>query len=478
MKDSLVNAAPTAEQPRSTPGWTVAVVACAAQFMVVLDTTIVNVALPSMRADLHLTSAGQQWVINAYLLSFAGFLMLGGRAGDLFGRRRMFTAGLVVFTLAGLLGGLATSGPLLIAARTFQGLGAAFLAPAPLALINSHYADPRTRNRAIAAWSATATAAGSCGILFGGLLTDGPGWRWVMFVNVPTGAALVAVALRALPGDDGAGRGRALDVPGAVLVTATLSCASYGLSELEGRSWASPLTGGMLALAAVLLVAFVLVEARGEQPLMPLRIFRSRSLVLGNAAALAVGAVTTSVMYFITLYLQHVLGYTPMRAGLAMLPLTVAIAVSSLLVRRVVQAVGARLPLVVGWLLTAGGLLWQSRFGVDGGFVVDVLGPGILIGLGLGTTVLPMTIAATSGVPARDAGLASAVMNSARQMGGGLGLAALNALAGAAAVTAAATVRGYAAALTGAAGLALCAAVLALLMPSPQPKPKPEPEPG
>nr|AEM44295.1 transmembrane transport protein [uncultured bacterium] len=468
-----MNAVPTADQMKPTPGWTVAVVACAAQFMVVLDTTIVNVALPSMRADLDLTSAGQQWVINAYLLTFAGFLMLGGRAADLFGRRRVFTAGLVLFTLAGLLGGLATSGPLLIGARTLQGLGAAFLAPAPLALINSYYQDVRIRTRAIAAWGATATAAGSCGILLGGVLTDGPGWRWVMFVNVPIGVALVAVALRSMPVSPGEGRGRPLDVPGAVLVTAALACASYALSGMEAHSWATPRTGGVLALACVLLVAFVMVEARGEQPLMPLRIFRNRSLVLGNLAALAIGAVTTSVMFFITLYLQHVLGYTPMEAGLAMLPLTVAIAVASLLARRLVQAMGPRLPLVLGWLLTAGGLLWQSRFTAEGTFVTDVLGPGILLGLGLGTTVLPMTIAATSGVPAQDAGLASAMMNTARQMGGGLGLAALNALAGAvmgaAAVTTAVTTRGYAAALVGAAGLSLAAGALALFMPKPRP---------
>ncbi|MFR9798075.1 MFS transporter [Streptomyces sp. MS06] len=461
-----MNAVPSADRSGPTPGWTVAVVACAAQFMVVLDTTIVNVALPSMREDLGLGAGGQQWVVNAYLLTFAGFLMLGGRAADLFGRRRMFTAGLVLFTAASLLGGLATGGAMLIAARTLQGLGAAFLAPAPLALINATYEDLQARTKAIAAWGATATAAGSCGILLGGVLTDALGWRWVLFVNVPIGAVLVAVALRALPAFPGQARGRGLDVTGAVLVTAALACASYGLSELETHPFATPLTGGILAVAVVLLVAFVIVEARTAQPLMPLRIFRNRALVLGNVAALVIGAVTTSVMFFVTLYLQRVLGYTPLRAGLAMLPLTLAIAVASLLVRRLVQAVGPRAPLTLGWLLTTGGLLWQSRFSPDGSFTVDVLGPGVLLGLGLGAVVLPMTAAATSGVAAQDTGLASALMNTARQMGGGFGLAVLSTVAGTAAGAAALT-HGYAEALLVATVLALVAGALALLMPRP-----------
>ncbi|MFE0351662.1 MFS transporter [Streptomyces griseoluteus] len=461
-----MNAVPSADRSGPTPGRTVAVVACAAQFMVVLDTTIVNVALPSMREDLGLGAGGQQWVVNAYLLTFAGFLMLGGRAADLFGRRRMFTAGLVLFTAASLLGGLATGGGLLIAARTLQGLGAAFLAPAPLALINATYEDVRARTKAIAAWGATATAAGSCGILLGGVLTDALGWRWVLFVNVPIGAVLVVVALRALPAYPGQARGRALDATGAVLVTSALACASYGLSELETHPFAAPLTGGILAVAVVLLVAFVLVEARTAQPLMPLRIFRSRALVLGNVAALVIGAVTTSVMFFVTLYLQRVLGYTPLQAGLAMLPLTLAIAAASLLVRRLVQAMGPRAPLALGWLLTAGGLLWQSRFSPDGSFTVDVLGPGVLLGLGLGAVVLPMTAAATSGVATQDAGLASALMNTARQMGGGLGLAVLSAVAGTA-TGATALTHGYADALLLATVLALVAGALALLMPRP-----------
>ncbi|PWI42529.1 MFS transporter [Streptomyces sp. ICBB 8177] len=467
--------------PAATPGRTIAVVACAAQFMVVLDATIVNVALPSLRTDLGLGPAAQQWVINAYLLTFAGFLMLGGRTADLLGRRRVLIAGLGLFTLASLAGGLAPDGGTLIAARAAQGLGAAFLAPAPLALINAGYPDLRTRTKAMAAWSATATAAGSCGILLGGVLTDELGWRWVLFVNVPVGAVLAVVALR-LPAFRGTG-GRSLDAPGAVLVTAALAVASYGLSELEGHSLLRPATGGAIAVSVVLLAAFVAVEARGSRPLVPLRLLRDRPLVLGNAAALVIGAVTTSVMYFVTLYVQRVLGYSPLRAGLAMLPLTLAIALASLLVRRAVQAAGPRVPLVVGWLLTAGGLAWQSRFTAHGSFAVDVLGPGVLLGLGLGTVVLPMTLAATAGAPAQDAGLASALMNTARQMGGGLGLAALNAVAGAAigsaaaSATATATVHGYAVALLVGAALALAAAGLALLIPAPAPAARAEPAP-
>ncbi|MFD8492861.1 DHA2 family efflux MFS transporter permease subunit [Amycolatopsis sp. NPDC059657] len=448
------------------PGRTVAVVACAAQFMVVLDTTIVNVALPSMRADLDLGPAGQQWVINAYLLMLAGLLLLGGRAADLFGRRRVFVIGLALFTAASLAGGLATGGPMLIAARAVQGIGAALLAPAPLALINSYYADIRAKGKAIAAWGATATAAGSCGILLGGILTDGLGWRWVMFVNVPIGVVLIVVALRSLPAFPGKGRG--LDVPGAILVTAGLAAVSYGLSAMEDHAWNSPLTGGAVAAGVVLLAAFTWVESRSERPLMPLRIFRSPSLVLGNISAIAVGAVTTSVMFFVTLYLQRVLGYSPLRAGLAMLPLTVAIAVASLLVRRLVTAMGPRVPLAVGWLLTAAGLFWQSGFSPDGTFAADILGPGILIGLGLGMTVLPMTMAATSGVPAQDAGLASALMNTARQMGGGVGLAVLGAVAASVAGT---VTESYSAALLGAGALSVVAAGLAFRMPGPAPEP-------
>ncbi len=466
------------------PGWTTAVVACAAQFMIVLDTTIVNVGLPSMREDLGLSAAGQQWVINAYLLTFAGFLMLGGRSADLFGRRRMFTVGLALFTGASLLGGLATSGSLLIAARAAQGLGAALLAPAPLALINSTYQEVSARTRAIAAWGATATAAGSAGILLGGVLTGTLGWRWVLFVNVPIGIVLGVVALRALPAFPGTGRGGGLDLPGAVLVTGALACAEYALAGLEDHPWGSPLTGGVLAAAVLLLAGFVLVEARSRRPLMPLGIFRSRALVLGNAAALAVGAVTTSVMFFVTLYLQRVLGYSPLRAGLAMLPLTVAIAVASLLVRRLVERTGPRTPLAVGWLLTAAGLLWQSRFSAQGSFLVDVLGPGVVLGLGLGMTVLPMTVAATSGVAAENAGVASALMNTARQMGGGLGLAVLNVVAGAtgASVAAAVATAHYSSALLGAALLVTVAGLLTGFMPgpgrAPRTAPKAQPRPA
>ncbi|GAA3438528.1 DHA2 family efflux MFS transporter permease subunit [Kutzneria kofuensis] len=446
-----------------TPGPAVAVVACLAQFMVVLDALIVQVALPSMRDGLGMSAGQQQWVINAYLLLFGGLLLLGGRAADLFGRKRVFLAGLGVFTLFSLLGGLALSGPMLIAARALQGVGAAMLAPAPIALITAVYTEPAARTKAMSIWSAATTLAGSIAVLLGGALTDSLGWRWVLLVNVPIGIALFAVSLRALPALEppASSRPRTLDVPGALTATIGLGALVLGVGNAENTPWSSPQVCLPLIIAVVLLTVFVLLESRVAQPLVRLAVFRVRSLSVGNVIMMVAGALTTCSVYFISLYLQGVQHYSALSSGLAILPMTIAIALASLFARKLVGLVGPKTTLIAGALVAAAGLLWQARFSADSPYLTEILGPTVLIGLGLGTAVLPITMAAMTGVPPTDAGLASALMNTSRQVGGSIGVAALSTVAAAMADATA----GYGAALLTAGVLAVAIAVLAVGLP-------------
>jgi EmrB/QacA subfamily drug resistance transporter len=415
---------------RAIPTWAVLAICCAAQFMVVLDVAIVNVALPQMRADLGLSVAGEQWVVNAYTLTFAGFLMLGGRAADLFGRRRIFIIGLTVFTVCSLMGGLAQSGAWLIAARAAQGIGGAILAPATLSILVTTFTDPNERRRALGAWGATAASGAAAGVLVGGILTSLLNWRWVLFVNVPIGIVLLAGAWVALPRVEERGPRKTLDLTGAITVTGGLAVLVYGIVSTDVHAWGSIQTMVTLAVGAVMLAVFFVTETRfAKDPLIPLSIFKRRSLSVANAIAVTVGAGIFGTYFFLSLFLQNVDGYSPLRAGLAFLPVGLCTLIGALVASRIVHLFGARNQLMLGLGVAAAGLLWLSQVGAGDAFLVHVLGPEILIGIGFGLSFIPMTLSATAGVPVHDAGLASGLINTTRQIGGALGLAVMATLA-------------------------------------------------
>ena len=455
----------TAPRTRRIPSWAVLAICCAAQFMVVLDVTIVNVALPKMRISLHMSEAGLQWVVNAYTLTFAGFLLLGGRAADLFGRRRIFMLGLIIFTVCSLLGGFAQSGGLLIAARAAQGVGGAILAPATLSLITTTFTEPQERRRALGAWSATAASGAAVGVLTGGVLTDLLNWRWVLFVNVPIGAALLAAAGVALANTKGAGRS-ALDLPGAITVTGGLALLVYAIVGTDTRSWGSPTTLLCLLGAAILLGAFVFIEAKlASHPLVPLSVFRLRSLSVANGIAVTVGSGLFGMYFFLSLYLQQVNHYSPLKAGFAFSPAGLSTLVGAIIGTRIVNRLGARRQLIIGPAISAAGLLWLSRLDPGSGYLAHIGPPLVLFGIGIGLSFVPMTVAATSDVPVHLAGLASGLINTTRQVGGALGLAILATIAAGASTATAGYDRAFLLA-----GLALLiGAGLAFLLPA---KPK------
>ena len=352
---------------RQIPTWAVLAICCAAQFMVVLDVAIVNVALPQMRESLGLSVVGEQWVVNAYTLTFAGFLMLGGRAADLFGRRRVFIIGLTVFTVCSLIGGLAQSGAWLITARAAQGIGGAILAPATLSILVTTFTDPGERRRALGAWSATAASGAAVGVLAGGVLTSLLDWRWVLFVNVPIGIVLLAGAWVALPRSEQMGPRKALDLTGAVTVTAGLAVLVYGIVSTDVHPWGSARTLVTLAIGLALLAAFFVTETRfAKDPLIPLSIFKRRSLSVANGIAVTIGAAIFGTYFFLSLFLQNVDGYSPLRAGLAFLPVGLSTLAGALIGSRLVQVLGARNQLMVGPGLAAAGLLWLSHGGGRG----------------------------------------------------------------------------------------------------------------
>jgi EmrB/QacA subfamily drug resistance transporter len=411
---------------RSVPTWAVLAICCVAQFMVVLDVAIVNVALPPMRASLGLSMAGEQWVVNAYALTFAGFLMLGGRAGDLFGRRRIFVIGLTLFTLSSLIGGLAPSGTWLIAARAVQGIGGAVLAPATLSILVTTFTDTGDRRRALGAWSATAASGAAVGVLAGGVLTSLLDWRWVLFVNVPIGAALLAGAWVALPRSEQRGPRKTLDLTGAVTVTTGLAVLVYGIVSTGAHPWGSTRTIVTLAVGLVVLAVFVVTEARfAKDPLIPLSTFKRRSLSVANGIAVLLGAAVFGTYFFLSLFLQNVDSYSPLRTGLAFLPVGLCTLTGAMIASRLVRVLGARNQLMLGLGLAAVGLLWLSRVGAGDGYLVHVFGPMIGIGIGVGLSFVPMTLCATAGVPDHEAGLTAGLINTTRQVGGALGLAVM-----------------------------------------------------
>ncbi|MBO4257583.1 DHA2 family efflux MFS transporter permease subunit [Streptomyces griseorubiginosus] len=421
----------TRTPPRTvSPTWLVVALACAGQFLVVLDVSVVNVALPSMRADLGLSAQGLQWVVNAYAIAFAGFMLLGGRAGDLYGRKRMFLVGLGLFTLASLGGGLAQQGGELLIARAVQGLGAAVLAPSTLTILTSAVPEGAARMRAIATWSAVGAGGGAAGGLVGGALVDGLSWRWVLLINVPVGAVVLAGSLRWLA-ESRNGDGRRLDLPGAVLVTAGLATLAYGISQTEAKGWTAAATLLPLVAGLALIAVFLLVEARTTAPLMPLGLFRVRAVSSANASMFLTGFAMFCMWYFMTLYAQNVLGYSPLEAGLALVPSSLAIVLGSKLAPRFMPALGARNLAALGTLIAVAGFAWQSAMTPRGAYLTEIMFPGILMMLGAGLTATPLAALATSGAAPGEAGLVSGLINTSRTMGGSLGLAVMSTIAAA-----------------------------------------------
>ena len=409
--------------------WLVLVLVCLGQFMVILDATIVNVALPSIQQDLQFSAADLQWVINSYTLVFGGFLLLGGRAADLIGRRALFVAGVIVFSAASLLNGLSNSSEMLVAARGLQGLGGALVSPAALSIITTTFEEGPDRTKAMGVWGAIAAGGGAFGLLLGGILTEALSWEWIFFVNVPVGIAAAVLAWRYVPESRAEKRPDSFDFAGAVTVTAGLIVLVYAIVKAEAFGWGSSKTIGLGALAIALLAVFVLIERRSSAPLVRLGIFRIRSLLGANLVLLVVAGGLFANFFFSSLYVQQILGYTPIEAGLAFLPVTLGIVAGSGLSQVLVKKVGVRETTMGGMVLAAAGLFLLSRAEVDGTYVGTLLPGLLLMSIGMGLTFVPVTLIATTNVSAEDAGLASGLFNTSQQIGGALGLAVLATLA-------------------------------------------------
>jgi len=442
---------------------------CAAQFMLILDVAIVNVALPSMQRTLSLSAENVQWVVSGYALTFGGFLMLGGRLADVVGRRRMFVTGLVLFIGASMLGGFSQSGGILIAARVIQGFAGALVSPAALSLLTTTFEEGPERNRALGIWSAMAAGGASAGLILGGLLTEALSWRFTLFVNVPLG--LAAVLLSPVLAADAARQEAklSLDVPGAVSLTGGIVALAYGVTEATGQGFASTKVLVALALSAALLIAFVVVEKSSSQPLLPTRMLRLRSVVAGNSVAALVSVVMIGAVFFNSLYLQEILGYSPIQAGLAWLPQTVLIMVVSGIGARIATKLGERTLIALGTLVLAAGMLLFLRTGPESDYVTVLIPAMLVSGIGVGLTFVSVTMAATAGVPDRDQGTASGLIGTAQQVGTAVGLAILVNIAGS--VTrvylpqgADAVLAGYHQAFLIAAAISFVAAILALIV--------------
>lgn len=412
--------------PDSVRGAAVLAVVCAAQFMVVLDISVVNVALPSVRTSLGLSDVALGWVVNAYALVFAGLLLLGGRLADLFGRRRMLLAGLGVFAAASLAGGLADSGAWLIGARAVQGLGAAVTAPVTLAILTATFAEGRARTRALAVWTALGLAGGTAGNLLGGVLTEWGSWRSTLLINVPIALVAIIVAVRMIATDRPVAPPR-LDIAGAVLVTGGLVALAYGIGEAAARGWAAVPAMIGIGVGALLLMAFYLVESRyAVSPLIPVRLWRIRSVAAGNVLLLLTGACLNPMWFFLTLSMQAGLGYGPLQTGLAFLPHTVvAIVIGVWATPWLMRRVEGRVLIALGALIAAAGFVWQAQLSPDSGYIAGILGPAVVFSVGAGLLNTPVTAAVMSGVPEGDAGAAAGLMNTSKQIGAALGLAVL-----------------------------------------------------
>jgi EmrB/QacA subfamily drug resistance transporter len=465
----------TSHPDASAHRWIVLALLCTAQLLVVLDATIVNIALPSIQRDLEFSDTNLQWVINAYVLTFGGLLLLSGRAADMFVRRHVFLGGLVVFVFASLACGLSGTGATLIAGRAVQGVGAALMSAAALSILVVTFAGGRERNIALGVWGATSGVAGALGVILGGALTDGPGWEWVFFINVPIGIAAGAASLRYIATHRAAER-PPLDSLGALTATAGIGLLIFAIVRTEQEGWGSAATLGCLAGAAALLAAFLAIEARHRAPLVPLGVFRLRNLTGANAVSLALGGVMFATFFFVTLYMQQVLGYSPVKTGVAYLPLALSVIVASGFASSLIARLGFKPLLAAGMVLLAAGLAWFAQIDAGGDYVSDVLGPSLVWGPGLGIAIVVVIAAATDDLGGEgESGLASGLVNTTLQVGGALGLAALSTLAFERVDDAMADARGDHAALPGAltegfelglylgAGLAALGAVIALL---------------
>ncbi len=455
---ALAAARPTTSSTRRTSNrWVILVIACLAQFMVVLDATIVNVALPSIQRGLHFSPSSLQWVVNAYTLIFGGFLLLGGRAGDLIGRKRLFMVGVALFSAASLLNGLAQSSGMLIVGRGLQGLGGALLSPAALSIITTTFTEQSERTKALGVWSAIAAGGGAVGLVLGGALTQLASWPWIFIVNVPVGVATLLATVRFVPESRADVQHRAFDLAGAVTVTGGLVVLVYAIVKAQAFGWGSARTIGLIAAAAALLVAFVAIERRSVAPLIRLSIFRIRTLTVADTVLLLVASGLFGMFFFAQLYVQEILGYSPLESGLAFLPVTGGIVVGAGLAQQLIRRAGVRNVSLVGIVLATIGMALLTGVPVHGTYVADLLPGLVLMSIGMGLTFVPITLMATGGVTDNDAGLASGLFNTAQQVGGSLGLAILSTLAasrtsdllsgvhgaGAAAAAVAARVSGY-----------------------------------
>ena len=412
-----------------TNPWVVLVLICLAQFMVVLDATIVNVALPSIQKDLHLSEGNLQWIVNAYTLVFGGFLLLGGRAGDLLGRKRLFLIGLVIFTGASLFDGLANSEGMLIGARALQGFGAALISPAALSIIATTFSEGTERAKALGVWAAIAIGGSAVGLVLGGVLTQYFSWPWIFFVNVPIGIVGFVLSMRLIPESRDEQAHRSYDLAGAVTVTGGLMALVYAIVDAQQAGWGSAKTLGFFGLAVALLATFVVVELRTKAPLVRLSIFRIRSLLTANVAMLLAMSGMFAMFFFNTLYIQRILGFSPVKAGVALLPFSAGIMVSAGLASAFAPRVGVRPVAAIGFLLTAAGLALFTQLPVDGSYLTNVLPSIVLSSLGMGAVFMPLTLIATTGLEDSDQGLASGLFNTSQQIGGALGLAVLSTIA-------------------------------------------------
>lgn len=414
---------------KQTNHWLILVLVALAQFMVVLDISIVNVALPAMQKAFNMTPTTLQWIVTAYTLTFGGFLLLGGRAADLYGRRRIFLSGIVAFTLASLAVGVSQSSGMVISFRAIQGLAAAFMSPAALSIILVTYKEGHERNVALSVWAAVAGGGAAVGVLAGGIITQYLNWRWNFFVNVPVGIGIVFTALRILPVHESEAEHTSLDLPGAISVTGGLMMLVYGLVKAPTEGWTSHASQLHFGIALALLVFFLINESRVKYPLMPLNIFKIRNLSGADSLMMLITAGMFSIFFFTTLYLQEILGYTPIKTGVSFLVIPVIIAVTATNVPRLVQKIGYKPILMVAPLFISAGLFWMSHIPVNGTFWGNVAPGMILMAFGMGATFVSVTIAATSGVPPQQAGLASGLLNTSQQIGGAIGLAVLTGIA-------------------------------------------------
>jgi EmrB/QacA subfamily drug resistance transporter len=454
----------TAPDPRR---WLALALLAVAQFVVVLDASIMNIALPSIGTELEVSQESLSWIINGYVLTFGGFLLLGGRLADLLGRRRVFVTGLVLFAAASLVGGLASSSSQLIAARAVQGLGGALLAPAALSILTTIFAAGAERNKALGVWGAVAGSGGAAGVLLGGVITDALGWEWVLFINVPIGIVAALLSFRLIAESRAEVEHRSFDLPGAATVTAGLTAAVYGIVEAESAGWTSTQTLGVFAAAAVLLSSFVVIERRALAPLVPFGIFRLRTVSGANMTMFLVGAAMFGLFYFLSLSMQQVLGYSALEAGLAQLPLAGVLVLAAGIVAPLVTRMGSKPVTLAGLVIFAIGLAWFSRMPADADFVADLLGPSLVVAVGLAATFVSLTVSAVEGITDAESGLASGLINTSQQIGGALGLAVLTAVAtsrtesvAGEVVPAVALNEGFQAGLLVAAGIVAAAAVL------------------